>query len=272
MQIFGWAFILEAVAITAVNAATIVIFTRTNRLHSKQYIMIISQAVADLFVGLVAIPVFGVSLALNEDPRTSSTFKQVFLTTDSLFVVASMVGLAALAIERAHATYFPFRHSTLSKGPYIIGIILMWAAPISVAVLYTIFDPPDAVNSKLAVTVLAVVIIVSAYSLIVFKVRYRTTQAHDVTIQENKKLTVTLAVVTTLSLVMWLPFQCLGMAGVLKGSSPFIYFPAKFLQYGNSLVNSVVYAFRMREIKREILRTFLCCRNNQISINNETLP
>ncbi|XP_028513728.1 5-hydroxytryptamine receptor 2C-like [Exaiptasia diaphana] len=205
----AWLFILEAVAITAANTATIVIFARKRRLHNKQYIMIISQAVADLFVGLVSVPMFIVSRRAKDLPYPSLVRKLYFIT-DGFFAAASLFGLAALATERAHATYFPFRHSTLGKGPYIIGIVLMWAAPVIVAIGLSVnFMDNQRAIVRMVLICSTLVIISVAYSLIVYKVRCQTThdQAHDVTIQENKKLTVTLAVVTALSLAMWLPFQ-----------------------------------------------------------------
>ncbi|XP_020913776.2 adenosine receptor A2a [Exaiptasia diaphana] len=230
--------------------------------------MIINQAVADLFVGLVSVPMFTL-YRLNED----SLFAKVFLILDTFFGKASLIGLAVLAIERAHATYFPFRHSTLGKGPFIIGIVLMWTAPLIAVgpiVFSNVMERKTRSAIKTVFIIFALVVISGAYSLIVLKVRCSATRALDVTIQENKKLTVTLGVVTILSLLMWLPYQCLLLVSKPRNHS-FLYYSAKFLHYGNSLVNPVVYAFRMREIKREILRVqFLCRCNNQISTNNES--
>ncbi|XP_028518596.1 G-protein coupled receptor 6 [Exaiptasia diaphana] len=251
-----WLFVLKAVVIIASNAATIAIFTRTRRLHNKQHIMIISQAVADLLVGAGPIPLFILYRQINKD------YHKAYATIDGFCGGASLFGLAALAIERAHATYFPFRHSTLGKGPYIIGILLMWSTA-SISCFRPFFW--QFVAFTLA-------IISTSYSLVVIKVRCTSPQAHDVMIQENKKLTVTLAVVTILSLVMWMPYACFTIAFLidktLLSRYPNLYYSVKLFQYGNSLVNSLVYAFRMREIKREIFRLFQCCRRNRISISN----
>ncbi|KAK3730966.1 hypothetical protein QZH41_019577 [Actinostola sp. cb2023] len=121
----SWLFLLETVAIVTVNAITMVIFTRTPRLRSRKHVLIASLAVADRFVGLISVPM---CVSIIEAYDLPFLFNEAYKTQDALFGLASLFGLAALAIERAYATYFPFKHRTLSKVPYIVGIAVVWAS------------------------------------------------------------------------------------------------------------------------------------------------
>lgn len=120
-----WLFVLEAIIIILGNAVTIIIFTTTRRLHCRRYALIVSLAVADLLVGLLSVPMFVIYRA-DEDARYSTSYKVVYYIEDTFLGLASLFGLAALATERAHATYFPFKHNTLSNSAYVLGISVVW--------------------------------------------------------------------------------------------------------------------------------------------------
>jgi len=251
-----------------------VIFTRTPRLRRRKHVLIVSLAVADLFVGLISVPMYAYYV---EGSYFSFLFLKVYYTQDVLFGLASLFGLAALAIERAYATYFPLKHRTLSKVPYIVGIAVVWASASIFAFSLEFIDW----NSKIAniptiTTAISIplLIVIIGYVLIWVKVTCMRTMPHQAIHHSNKKLTVTLAIVTVVSLITWIPLMAISVISqfcVHRSSCPdysiifselFVY-GLKFLQYGNSFVNFIIYTMRMREFKTEISRRFRCnsCHN-----------
>ena len=50
----------------------------------------------------------------------------VYLTLQGLFLVASLVNISLLSLERLHATLFPFTHCLVGKRVYLIIILCSW--------------------------------------------------------------------------------------------------------------------------------------------------
>ncbi|KAK3753786.1 hypothetical protein QZH41_006481 [Actinostola sp. cb2023] len=190
----SWLFVLEAIFIFAGNAITIVIFVGTPRLRKRKHALIVSLAVADLFVGLISVPMY---VYWVENSDTSKEFKDVYALLDIVFGTASLFGLDALALERTHATYFPFKHGTaLTKVPYIVGIAVVWASAFIFA-LSVFFIHGMATFVVFVALAISLLIFLTSYFLIWAKVTCVTEAQHHAIHQENKKLTVTLAIVTT---------------------------------------------------------------------------
>ncbi|KXJ23237.1 hypothetical protein AC249_AIPGENE3881 [Exaiptasia diaphana] len=66
MLTITWILILEAVVIVTGNIITIVIFTTTPRLRSRQNSLIVNLAVGDLCVGMVSAPLMAVKQELGK--------------------------------------------------------------------------------------------------------------------------------------------------------------------------------------------------------------
>ena len=81
---------------------------------------------------------------------------------------------------------------------------------------------------------------------------------------EEKKLTKTLFIVTVVSLLLTLPYIIFELCIILQlYIFPMrfqLFFSFNFMFYANSLVNPVLYTFRMPEFKRALL-SFLPCRS-----------
>ena len=82
-------------------------------------------------------------------------------------------------------------------------------------------------------------------------------------VTRDAKLAKTLFMITGASLLTWLPFQ---ITSVLVNFEVIRYFPyfyttiyiVKFLQFSNSLVNVIIYPFRISEFKNALLQMFHC--------------
>lgn len=257
----SWLFLLEAVIIVIGNATTIVIFTTTSRLRHRKYLLIVNMAIADLFVGCITLPCY---VYYREGPDyVSLRFEYTFESVDIFFGTASFFGLSSLAIERAHATFFPFRHSALSYLPYKIAITIVWIGALthtllSLFVLKTI----PRLHDMAVVLAVCLVVISIAYLLIWWMVTCRKNQsaAHI----SNKKLTVTLGIVTVASFITLMPLLVTSVYGIICGEACLydlhssLVSIATFLYCGNSAVNFFIYAMRIREFRVEIVRRMKC--------------
>ena len=92
----------------------------------------------------------------------------------------------------------------------------------------------------------------------------------------EKRLAKTLFIITAASLLTWLPFQILNLLVIRGelGGFPYINMTVniiKFLQFSNSLVNVIIYPFRILEFKiclLQILRRWASARGAR----NEVVP
>ena len=95
-------------AIVIFNLITIVVFVKQRQLQRRSKYLLIHLAIVDLLVGAVSGPSFiaeGFSFFCYQ---RDNTIVARFLW--ELFPVTSLVNLAAISLERLHATFFPFKH------------------------------------------------------------------------------------------------------------------------------------------------------------------
>lgn len=265
MWSISWLFIVEAVVIVAGNAISIVIFTTTRRLRSRKYMMIINLAVADLLSGVVSVPLL---VYFMEGPDLM-TIRTIYKFADSFFGAASIFGLAALAIERAHATYFPFKHNTLSKATYIVGLAVVWLVALVHALVSHFLSSYFAHILKVVFVIgISLTVVTVAYLLIWIKVTRMSNLPMQAVQEGNRKLTTTLAIVTIISYITMMPLMITFMYVFICGYSCLdgkesLLNIFSLLHFGNSFVNFVIYSLRMREFQAELLRRMGCRRLRQ---------
>ena len=127
------AFVIEFIVIFLLNAFTLAIYIRNRHLRKRSTYLIINLTVVDLLVGTVAGPsiIFGpdnleTDLGLEQDFSWQSF---VYLTLQGLFLVASLVNISLISLERLHATLFPFRHCLVGKRVYLILFCVVGCFP-----------------------------------------------------------------------------------------------------------------------------------------------
>lgn len=257
----SWLFVVEAVVIVTGNAVSIVIFTSTRRLRSRKFMTIVNLAVADLFSGLICAPLFVYYL---EGPKNHSIiFQTIYNLADNFFGAASMFSLAAVAIERLHATYFPFKHKELSKQTYLIGIAVVWLSALLHAIAAQFLSYVAHILKIVVVIGMALAIVSISYFLIWIKVTRMSGLIDQGIQEENKKLTITLVIVTVVSYITMMPLMITMVYTYACGPSCLdshqsLLMALLFLHYLNSLVNFVIYALRMKEFRAALLRRLRC--------------
>ena len=124
LTVFG----IETAAIVALNVLTIIVYLKERRLRKRSMYLVINQAVADMFVGASVVSQSWL-LGWECDFWTIHYFSvPFFFVTFVLFVfpTASLINLAAISLERTHATFRPLKHQLLKKNIFGAVIATVW--------------------------------------------------------------------------------------------------------------------------------------------------
>ena len=256
------AFGLLAVLIVTGNFFSIWVFHR-QRSRKRSYFLLISLAVADLMVGLFAIPIFIIS-------STEYSYLRWLVPTsfDAFTGLTSIYTLAVISLERMFAIVCPLRHRTLTSRNYIYAIAIPWiAAAVFVTVLilysYEIIKHPSYRFLLLLFQTTPLLTMCVAYFSIWIK-RKSTKGIRNHRAARESKLANTLFLVTGASLITWTPYQMINNLSYFEGLgfriSSTIFYLSKILQFSNSLVNVVIYPQRIPEFETILKNIIHCCR------------
>ena len=248
---------IECLAIVILNITTIIVFVKQRQLQRKSTYLIIHLAIADLLVGAISGPmqVYAI-MAECYGKIWDITFSRISLAIRPFFPFASLVNLAFISLERVHATYRPFKHRLIKKWVYGLVIAFIYLSTICKGTIEIVTDWP--LNSIWIFSYfILLVIICLCYISIYIKVRCsRQHQLHGAAGLRERKLTSTSFLVTSASLLTFLPltiWESMIFLHVMSIPNWSIY-----LQIGgtiltlflaNSLINPILYAVRMPEFR-----------------------
>ena len=236
------------------------------------------MAFADLISGAVSLPLYvylyiGPMYRLWKWDTSYITLSIGWNVIDTTFSQASLISAVFIAFERFYAIYWPLKHRTLSTKAYYITIVIIWTLALLVSV---VFNPVKYLISYKAATYawmsfpLLFVFIVCACNIGIC----RTFQKRKVCSQQGnrasqtQRLTVTLLLVSTVSLLSWLPLVTANYIFFVKNiiipKRVLIYDIINILNFSNCFVNSVVYSLRIPEFRQSLV---LCFTRRQTVIN-----
>jgi len=243
-----------------------------------------------MFVGLVAVYglFFSTGLFCNlwnwHSPGVGiTTFIGVLIT---FFLCGSLINIAIIALERVHATFCPFKHRVLKKWVYQLIIAVVWVTSELVTTAYMLLIQFDKLYyaSHLYIQFISIclLIICVSYTSIVIKVRCGAQpQHHGATIRE-RKLTMTLLIVTVASLLAYLPYVVaeyvfyISNFEIIQSISFSAFYHLRYallvLFYSNSLVNPILYAIRMPDYRSALLAFFSKRPQQQRQVSVFPLP
>ena len=263
----------ESVAIVTLNLCTIIYFMRNRNLRKRSTYLVINLAVIDMFVGGVVVYYLfyrpGVDCIRNLWQRhlIYNTGTNIFIEVlKSLFPIASLTNINIIALERLHATFFPFKHRVLKKWVYGLIIAVVWVtaglATVSYRLLVLFGKRQTVTYSRFTFLFIRLFIICVSYTSIATKVRCGEKPIHHGAESRERKLTMTLFIVTVVSLLLYVPNVVFFFASSLSKSK--IHWPVLnhveytlvYLFYANSLVNPILYAIRMPEYRSAFLALF----------------
>ncbi|XP_068707004.1 histamine H2 receptor-like [Montipora foliosa] len=258
----------ESVAIVTLNLCTIIVFTRNRNLRKRSTYLMINLAVTDMLVGGIAayILFYGPAVDCNVWREHLNDRLPFDIETRLLifFPFMSLLNIALIALERAYATFRPFKHRVLKKRVYGLLIVFVWVIT-ALSIFLNLKYPVEGVTDlylKIAFGSFPLLIICVSYSSIVIKVRCGAHPQHHGAASRERKLTMTLLIVTVASLLVFLPaffFSILLYSGKFKIAFPvggLLYYAIFILLCANSLVNPILYAIRMPEYRSTLSALF----------------
>ena len=197
--------------------------------------------------------------------RLAHSFRQIL--ADVFTGTTSIYTLAVISLERMSAVGWPLRHRALNYRVYICAISIPWI----IAVIFTTLVVLRTLNMigrehffYYLVLIPGIPLITICVANFVIWKKQKTPFRDQNHIKREVKLAKTLVLITGTSLFTWLPFQILNILFALKVTQNFqlielTVFIIKFLQFSNSLVNVIIYPFRIPEFKRTLFQILNFC-------------
>ena len=253
----------ESVAIVTLNLCTIIVFMRNRNLRKRSTYLVINLAVIDMFVGgTVVHELFYIPGVLCNLYKWYSVEYEAYIFIRVLWVlfpIASLTNITIISLERMHATFRPMRHRVLKKWVYRSMIAVVWGISGLLAIAFQGLERFKkiyyySIFVHLTFSSTFPLIICVCYTSIVIKVRCRVQPQHHGAASRERKLTMTLLIVTVVSLLLYLPHIIwlfslyISKFEIFRSLSYSVYFHLDtallFLLYANSLVNPLLYAVR----------------------------
>ena len=265
------AFLTMSVAIVTVNLLSIIIFIKNRTLRSRSVYLVINLTVADMLVGGISssnilFPEIGCKI-LNV--RLTREGKEIVWFLFYWFLLTSLTNITVISLDRMHATFRPFRHRVIKKWVYGVTISVVWvlAGMISTAIMMLLLLDKEWSHYQFlwqSYCLLCLFVICACYASVIVKIYCRARRQHQGAARRQRKLTVTLLIMTIVSLLLWLPYAVATFVYYTTDSIRSLFFTKRIrlnsslllLFYTNSFVNPVVYTIRMPEFRKALLLLF----------------
>lgn len=270
----------ESFLIVVLNLVTVIVFTKQRQLRRKKtYILIRNLAVIDLLAGAISGPLqierFGERCDVWGYSRKSTWDYYLKNALLHLFSMASLGNLVAMAMERAHAIFFPFKHRLIGKPAYRAIITIIWLVAVIresfQVILMEINENSEEllqmINSTLYVPyyLTSLFLVCISYSSIFVKTKTitRSKSRRNSVVSKERQVTSTLFIVTVVSLLTLSPviaFISLSAFSNISYPSEIFYFHVRMIVLlfflANSLANPIVYSLRMRGFRVGLAELF----------------
>ena len=272
-------FVTESLIIVSVNLLTIIVFIKNRNLRTRAMYLVISLTVADMLVGLLSespSPLVFMQHTcdlLRRVPLDGKIETLLRITMPGLPLV-SLTNVAVISLERTHATFRPFKHRVIKKWVYGVIIATVWVLPVmilSATISISFYDLTDNLLILWPIYYcFCLFVICVSYSCISIKFVCGAHPPHHGAVNRQRKLTVTLLIMTIVSLILLIPFLlyifvvAIGSKNILSSLS---YLCFSFILAGvNSFVNPILYSVRIPEFKQAFISLFPRQRNENVVI------
>ena len=268
---------MEAVAIVTLNALTIIVYLKECSLRKPSMYLVINLAFADMFVAGCVISGSWFVGGKCKFWTTNSLNLQSFIVIKvwyMLIPLASITNLAAISLERMHATFRPFKHRFIKKKMFgAVSIVWITTGLCSaIGILFVFRSFTTKLTRSLSTLYFSfflffLLIILVSYSSIAVKIVRGNQPHHHGATSRERKLTKTLFIVTVTSLLLTQPliiFQILDsvsshtVRAISRRTWSWLSYSFGLLFFANSLVNPVLYAFRIPVFRRALFSILHC--------------
>ena len=261
------------VAIVTVNLISIVLFIKNRSLRTRAMYLVINLTVADMFVGGFSLFSLFQRFSLHScDIVKMNLSQKLNEIIDFLFVwftLTSLTNIVVISLDRMHATIRPFRHRLIKKRVYGVTIAGVWVLATMVSIVSLILklygkEFSYHFYSWQSYCSLCLFVICVSYSSIAVKFLCGAHPQHHGAANRQRKLTVTLFIMTIVSLLTWLPHAVFLFLIFQSSIKKFLscqeferlYLSLTILYFMNSLVNPIVYTIRIPEFRKALLLLF----------------
>ena len=252
-KLLSWVIIVESSLVCIGNVVTVLVFWKQRVFLKRSYYLLLNLAFADSLVGATEL----IHTAFSWSPLG---------ILGALFWSVSLLSLVVIALERAYAVLWPFRHRVASARIYIISIVLVWIGAVCLTMMPLISHLTGKVGRLPSYLLTNTVILMSLCLILVaylaIRKRLRSTnhtfEAHNrKSFKQNVNLSRTLFLAVGLSVGLWLPATAIYTVIAFHHKQPLsdnnvLIFVATVLYLGNSLVNPIVYSCRMPMFKAAV--------------------
>ena len=257
-------------ALTAIvfNSITIQAIRKTSSLPNPLKILLLSLAYSDLAVGLVAQPLWIVTLSREEDTEVLRIIQYALANT-------SFLGIMALNVDRFLAVHLHLRYRELVTYKRVLSLaILTWvfSALLPFICRWITKDLSEFMNITIIVWSLCLIFLTVISCRLYFAVRVHTKQIQASQLNQTalsdelatasrlRKSAVSSFYVNFVFLVCYLPFYCSLTTGIFFKKAAFtnsqiwqeLFLLSRTLMFINSCLNPVIYCWRMRDIRHAI--------------------
>ena len=272
-------FVTESLIIVSVNLLTIIVFIKNRNLRTRAMYLVISLTVADMLVGLLSqspspLVFMQDTCDLLRRVPLDGKIETLFSITMPVLPLVSLTNIAVISLERTHAAFRPFKHRVIKKWVYGVIIATVWVLPVmilSAAMFISFYDLTDNLFILWPIYYcFCLFVICVSYACISIKFVCGAYPQHHGAVNRQRKLTVTLFIMTIVSLILLIPFLlyifvvAIGSKNILSSLS---YLCFSFILAGvNSFVNPILYSVRIPEIKQAFISLFSRQRNENVVI------
>ncbi|CAH3177623.1 unnamed protein product [Porites evermanni] len=263
------------VAIVTVNLLSVILFIKNRSLRTRPMYLVISLTIVDMFVGGFShFDLFRLFVNICDIVKMNLS-QELDAIIHFLFIwfpLTSLTNIAAISLDRMHATIRPFGHRLIKKWIYGVTIAAVWVLAAMMTAARSIPLLRYRKWHKYAFYVwssyccLCLFVICVSYSSIAVKFLCGAHPQHHGAANRQRKLTVTLFIMTIISLLMWVPYTVfVFLSSIFFQSLSFqeyvrLTFSLNILYLMNSLVNPIVYTIRIPKFRKAFLLLFKCQR------------
>ena len=259
---------------TMLNIVTIHAIRKTPSLSKNLKTLLLSLAVSDLGVGLVAQPLYVARLIMESrlNIETSKTYNAIyiaFLISANLFGFATLFLVIVLCAERFIAIHYYLRYQELVTHKRVVAVV------VSIWVLSGLFSLTrlwirKSMHVVFGITVLACVIAATFFSVrIYFSVRRHVNQIQVQQLQQAsqnrqmasvtrlRKVAIMAVYVCLVVQVCYLPHLCsvfaVAFTSVSNTAVEHLYYYTLTLSFLNSSLNPLIYCWKMKHVRNTII-------------------
>jgi len=258
-------FALEMLIALAGNAIAIAAFWKQRSTLKRTCYLLINLSVADLLVGIGEIIHLYNNIFYLQNSKPA-IWENILILPDVFAGSASLLFLTLISMERLYAIAWPFQHRATNTRVYFYLIAVTWTLATAIALIFlcslVLEITSLIITTPISASALSLCLVVVLCSYLAIW-RCKRNEVPGIPIdrrQQNKKLAVTLSIVTFLSVLTWLSLTVCIIIITIIGMHKFpnwLYNIARLLQLANSSINPIVYYARMPEFRKQLRNIIL---------------